>query len=102
MSDCASAGTSLAVGKQHLIQPSEGMRAVTDLSLLDDAGTAHHRQASSGPLLPPFSRSQTEAGATDRLAGWQSCQGSLRFDAGAGSLVGPQRCSLVLLEMRSF
>ena len=65
------------------------MIAVTDLTLLDDVGTAHHCQASSGPLLPPFRHSQTE---DERPAGWlagRATRALQLFSAGTGSLVGP-------------
>lgn len=60
MSDCASAQHLTGCQKAAPDTASEGLRAVTALALLDDVGTARHRRASSGPLLPPFSRIQTE------------------------------------------
>lgn len=81
------------------------MRAVSDLALLDDVGTARHHLDSSGPLLPPFSCMRTEVGRGGvgwAGLGWQSCQGLQRYNVDTGSLASPARSSLVPLRMRSF
>lgn len=61
ISDCASAGTSLAVEEQHLIQLQKGLKL--SLTLPGWITYALHGQCrtASDPLLPPLSHTRTEA-----------------------------------------
>lgn len=74
MSDRANAGTSLAVGKRHLMQPRKAMRAVTDFTLLDDVGTT------PTPSLSPSSLSSTAT--FQLLADWTEQPGLVALQRG--------------------
>lgn len=78
------------------------MRAVSDLALLDDVGTARHRLDSSGPLLPPLSCMRTEVGraglgwaglaelpglAVLQRGHWQPCKHSSQLPCAASNEV---------------
>lgn len=89
MSDCASAGTSLDVGKQHLIQPQTGW----ELSLASPSWIMWALPVIAGPPLVLY----CHLSATHRLeADWPGGAGRASrahsaSNAGAGSLVGPAR-----------
>lgn len=83
MSDCASAGTSLAVGKRHLIQPHKGW----ELSLTSPCWMMRALPIIAKPALVLYCH--LSAAHRPRPAGWQSCHCSQRFNAGTASLVGP-------------